>query len=232
MQRRLGINIALFIIIGLILWYGIFVLKGEEYYTVSMAIIVVGLLGFLLCFENSKPSVELLAMLAALCGFAIAARIAFFFLPQIKPIAAVIIIAGVAFGAEAGFVMGAVSAFVSNFYFGQGAWTPFQMFALGLIGYFAGVIFRKRKHKVWIALYGFFAVVIFYGGIVDLNTLFYASREPTKSMVMAVYLQGLPYNAMFGASTAVFLFLLYEPIIRRLDRICRKYRFVDKVDEK
>ena len=209
MQKRKWINAVLFLVMGIILWYGIFVLKGEEYYTVSLAIIVIGLLGFLLCFEKSKPSVEMLTIIAALCGFAIAARIAFFFLPQVKPIAAIIIISGIAFGAEAGFVTGAISAFVSNFYFGQGAWTPFQMFALGMIGYVAGVIFKKKKHKLLIALYGFISVIVFYGGIVDLNTLFFESGEPTLAMVIAVYATGFPYNAMFGVSTAVFLFFLY-----------------------
>ena len=77
----------------------------------------------------------LLAMIALLCALAIAGRVAFFFLPQIKPIAAVVILAGVSFGGEVGFVTGALSAFVSNFYFGQGSWTPFQMVALGLVGF-------------------------------------------------------------------------------------------------
>lgn len=228
MQKRKWINVILFFIMGILLWYGIFILHGEEYYTISLSIIVVGLLGFLLCFEKSRPSVALLTMIAALCGVAIASRIAFFFLPQIKPIAAIVIIAGIAFGGEAGFVTGAVSAFVTNFYFGQGSWTPFQMFALGMIGYLAGVIFVREKRRLPVVIYGFLSVVILYGGIVDINTIFFTAKEPTAAIVAAVYLQGLPFNVMFGISTALFLFLLYRPILNRLDRITRKYRLIDK----
>ena len=158
-----------------------------------------------------------------------AGRIAFFFLPQIKPIAAVVILAGVSFGGEVGFVTGALSAFVSNFYFGQGSWTPFQMVALGLVGFFAGVFFYGRESKRWlVALYGFFAVVIIYGAIVDLNTIFFTSQQLSLSVVCFVYLSGLPFNLLFGAATAGFLFCLYKPVLRRIERMVKKYRLFDK----
>lgn len=227
-KKRNVTNLILFLIVALLLWYGIFVLKGEDYYYISIGIILIGVTGFLLSFEKSRPTVELLTIIAALCGIAIVSRIAFFFLPQIKPIAAVVIITGAAFGAEAGFISGAVSAFVSNFYFGQSPGTPFQVFALGMVGFFAGVFFNKRGSRIPVALYGFFSVVIIYGGIVDINTLFFMSREPSAQMVAWVYLKGLPFNVMFGVATSVFLFLLYHPILNRLERIRKKYHLIDK----
>lgn len=218
--------------IAVLLWYGIFVLEGENYYGISAAVLIIGILGFLISFEASRPSVEMMTIIAALCGVAIASRVVFFFLPQIKPVAAMVIIAGIVFGGETGFVTGAVSAFVSNFYFGQGSWTPFQMAALGLIGFFAGILFRRGGKPVLVALYGFFAVVILYGGIVDLNTVFMVSGELTPGIAAGVYLSALPFNVLFGASTAVFLFLLYRPIVKKLERVCRKYRLIDKNMEK
>ncbi len=228
MQKRTGIEIGLCVWMAVILWYGIGVLKGEAYYAVSLAIILSGLVGFFLLFEKEKPSVALLTIMAALCGIAIVSRIAFFFLPQVKPVAAIVIIAGIALGREVGFITGAVSAFVSNFYFGQGSWTPFQMFALGLIGYLAGVFFRKGGNKYLVAVYGLVATVVLYGGIVDINTIFYTSQKPNLSIVLAVLAQGLPFNIIFGISTAAFLFLLYRPLLRQLDRIQKKYRIIDK----
>lgn len=232
MQKKTGIEIGLCILMGVILWYGIAVLKGQSYYAVSLAIILTGLVGFFLLFENGKPGVALLTIMAALCGIAIASRIAFSFLPQVKPVAAIVIIAGIALGREAGFMTGAVSAFVSNFYFGQGSWTPFQMFALGFIGYLAGVFFRKGGNKWLVAVYGFVATVVVYGGIVDINTIFFTSQEPNLSIVLAVYAQGLPFNIIFGISTAVFLFLLYRPLLRQLDWIQKKYQIIDKNGKK
>ena len=213
-----------------LLWYEIFVLRGREYYVVSLAVVVISLLGFLLSFEKSRPSVALLTMIASLCALAVACRIAFFFLPQVKPIAAIVIISGVALGPEVGFVTGAMSAFVSNFYFGQGAWTPFQMFALGLIGFFAGVFFRGTHKRIPLMIYGFFSVVILYGGIVDINTIFFTSQETTPQIVAGVYAAGLPLNLVFGSVTAIFLFLLHRPILTKIERLDRKYQWIDKED--
>ena len=188
MQKEKIRNSILGILAFVLLFYEIIVLKGENYYLVSMAVLLIALFGFFAHFEKERPGVMLLTMIASLCALAIAGRIAFFFLPQIKPIAAVVILAGVSFGGEVGFVTGALSAFVSNFYFGQGSWTPFQMVALGLVGFFAGVFFYGRESKRWlVALYGFFAVVIIYGAIVDLNTIFFTSQQLSLSVVCFVY---------------------------------------------
>ena len=127
---------------------------------------------------------------------------------------------------------GAFCAFVSNFYFGQGSWTPFQMFSLGLIGFFAGILFMRRQNRILVAVYGFFSVVILYGGIVDLNTVFMVSGKLDVGVVTGIYLSALPFNVIFGVSTAVFLFLLYRPVVRRLERISRKYCLIDKDMEK
>ena len=64
-------------------------------------------------------------------------------LPQFKPVLALTIIAGVAFGGEVGFLVGAMTMLTSNMIFGQGPWTPWQMFAMGIIGFLAGVLFKK-----------------------------------------------------------------------------------------
>lgn len=188
MQKEKIRNSILGILAFVLLFYEIIVLKGENYYLVSMAVLLIALFGFFAHFEKERPGVMLLTMIASLCALAIAGRIAFFFLPQIKPIAAVVILAGVSFGGEVGFVTGALSAFVSNFYFGQGSWTPFQMVALGLVGFFAGVFFYGRESKRWlVALYGFFAVVIIYGAIVDLNTIFLLhSSFPYRWFVLCI----------------------------------------------
>lgn len=231
MQKRRILNLATFTVIILLLWYGVFVRKGEDYYYVSVGILLTGLLGFLLSFEKSRPSLALLVMIAALCGLAIASRIAFFFLPEVKPLAAFVILAGVAFGAEAGFVTGAVSAFVSNFYFMQGPWTGFQMFALGLVGFFGGIFFAGKKGRLAVSVYGFLSVIILYGGIVDIQTLFSVAREPAPGIVAQVYLSALPFNAVYGLSTAVFLFLLYRPVLKKLEKLQKKYRLIDKTQD-
>lgn len=233
MQKGQIRNVLLGGLAFLLLCYELFVARGAHYYTVSLGILLLGLLGFFLHFEQGRPDVMLLTMIAALCGLAIAGRIAFFFLPQVKPIAAIVILSGIAFGGEVGFITGAMSAFVSNFYFGQGAWTPFQMFALGVIGFASGILFHGRKSgRVLVSIFGFFAVVVLYGCIVDINTIFFTSQHPTPEIVVGVYLSALPFNFVLGISTAVFLFFLYKPVLRRIERVQVKYQLIDKEEEK
>ena len=97
---------------------------------------------FAFAFENRKPKARELVIISSLCAIGVVGRTAFFMLPQFKPVAAIVIISGVAFGGETGFLVGAITAFVSNFFFGQGPWTPWQMFSFGIIGFLAGIMFQ------------------------------------------------------------------------------------------
>ena len=216
-----------------LLAYEILVSHGRTYYYTGLGIILAGFVGFFLHFESGRPNAILLTMIASLCALGIVSRIAFFFLPQVKPVAAIVILAGIAFGCEVGFVTGAVSAFVSNFYFGQGAWTPFQMFALGMIGALAGVLFRGRKCPAWqVACYGFVSTLLIYGGIVDINTVFFTTQEWEPSVIIGVYATALPFDLIFAASTAIFLWILKKPLLKRIERVQNKYCLIDKEGEK
>lgn len=90
---------------------------------------------FFLIFEGRKPKARELVIIAVLCAIAIAGRAALFMLPQFKPVIAMTIISGVAFGGETGFLVGAMTMLASNVMFSQGPWTPWQMFAVGIIGF-------------------------------------------------------------------------------------------------
>lgn len=233
MQKRNSIFFVLLLFVFALLVYELFVSHGRTYYYTSLGIVLLSLIGFFLHFEKGKPSAILLTMIASLCALAIVSRIAFFFLPQVKPVAAVVILAGVAFGMEVGFITGAVSAFVSNFYFGQGSWTPFQMFALGLIGAIAGILFYEKKKLNWgIVLYGFVAVFFIYGGIVDINTIFFTSQELNWKIVIGVYASAIPFDFIFALSTAIFLAVLKNPVLKRINRVQQKYCLIDKEVEK
>lgn len=234
MQRKSSIYLLLPVLVTIaLLAYEVLLSHGRTYYYTGLGIILSGLVGFFLHFESGRPNGILLTMIASLCALGIVSRIAFFFLPQVKPVAAIVILAGIAFGSEVGFVTGAVSAFVSNFYFGQGAWTPFQMFAMGLIGALAGILFHGRQSSAWqIACYGFVSTLLIYGGIVDINTIFFTSQEWEWSVVLGVYATAFPFDLLFAISTAVFLWILKKPLLRRIERVQRKYCLVDKEGKK
>ena len=147
-------------------------------------------------------------------------------LPQFKPVTALIIIAGIALGSENGFVVGAVTMLCSNIFFGQGIWTPYQMFSMGLIGFLSGFIFKGSTNRLLISLFGFFAAVVIYGGIMNPSTMFMARMPISVSSLLSVYAAGLPLDLVHGISTAVFLYIGCEPLLTRLERLKQKYGLI------
>ena len=203
-------------------------LKGEHYYAISICVILTGILGGMITFESGRPSTGMLTLIAIFTVMAVLSRMLLAAVPQVKPVAAVVILGGIALGREAGFMIGMLAMFLSNFTFMQGAWTPFQMFAMGLVGYFGGVFFCDKKatvvRMIWVAVYGFASVLILYGGIVDINTIFFSmGSNPSEAGVWTVYLAGLPFDLVFAQTTALFLLLLYRPVMDIWLRIRTKY---------
>lgn len=199
---------------------------GRGYYAASLIIIVLCMLPFALMFESRKPQARELVVIAILVALAVAGRAAFFMLPQFKPVVAIIIIAAVALGPESGFVVGALAGFISNFIFGQGPWTPWQMFAFGIIGFLAGVLFYKGmlpSRRVPLCIFGGLATFIIYGLLVDTSSVLMISYELSLSSVLAVYIAGIPFNLIHAFATVVFLFFLSNFMLEKLDRVKVKY---------
>ena len=149
--------------------------NGREYYIISIIIILAAIVAFMLSFEKRKPAAREVVMLAAMTSIAVAGRMMFFMVPQFKPSAAIVIITGIMLGKEAGFLCGALTAFVSDFFFGQGPWTPWQMIGFGIIGLLSACIATdssKKISKIAVCIYGFFMIFVFYGVIIDTATVF------------------------------------------------------------
>ncbi len=198
------------------------------YYFVAICILLFSVLIFLCRFEKRKPQAREVVVLAVMTSLAILGRLILFMTPQIKPCAAIIIITGIMLGKEAGFLCGALTAFVSDFFFGQGPWTIWQMFAFGMIGLLSAVIFSGKENllreKKWLlCLYGFFAAFLGYGFIMDFSTVLMYTDSPKISALIATFITGLGFNLIHGFSTAVFLWFLANPFFRKLDRIKTKY---------
>ena len=196
----------------------------DNFYVVALLLAAESLGASFLSFERRKPSAREVVLLAVLCALGVASRAAFFFLPQIKPVTALTILAGVSLGGERGFLVGAVTMLVSNFLFGQGPWTPWQMVAMGLIGLLAGVLFRRRKGPVWLlCLFGFLAAVVVYGGVMNPASALLWTHQFQGKLILAYCLAGLPMDLLHGASTAVLLWLLADPFLAKLDRVQQKF---------
>ena len=212
------------------LWFGRY-LGDRHYYITSLLIILYTMLPFFLAFESRKPQARELVVLAVMCAIAVLSRTVFIWLPHFKPLVAIVIITGVAFGAEAGFLAGAVSGFVSNFIFGQGPWTPWQMFAFGVAGFLAGLLYRKgivSKNRLSLCVYGGAVVLLVVGPLLDTCALFTMASMLTAQSAAAVYLSGLPVNAVHATATVLTLLLVSQPMFEKLDRIQLKYGMLEE----
>jgi energy-coupling factor transport system substrate-specific component len=106
----------------------------------SFALVIVALVLAFWWYERSRPSTKLLAVVATLAALAALGRDAFAAVPDVKPITAIVLISGVAFGAGPGFAVGAISALASNILLGEGPWTPWQMLGWGIVGVLGGAL--------------------------------------------------------------------------------------------
>nr|WP_269090253.1 ECF transporter S component [Adlercreutzia muris] len=168
-------------------------------------------------------------MLAVMVALAVASRAAFAAVPHFKPMAAVVMITGMALGPRQGFLAGALAALASGFLFGQGPWTPFQMLAFGSAGLVFGLVGPRLSvplsgwARLGLAGGGFLFVVLVLGPILDTSSVFLMLAPLTPASVLAIYGAGLPVNVIHGVATALTLLLAANPLLGQLARVRAKY---------
>ena len=225
-KRTVAATLLILLLIPLTLFVGVYYFDGRKYYFISLLILLECMLPFILIFEGRKPQARELVLIAVLVALNVAGRAVFFMLPEFKPVVAMTILAGVAFGGETGFLVGAMTMLVSNMFFGQGAWTPWQMFAMGIIGWLAGVLYRKgvlRRSRISLCIFGVIASTIVYGGIMNPASALMWAHTINWNIIKSYYLTGVPIDLVRAIGTFVFLWLGAEPMLEKLDRIKTKY---------
>lgn len=203
-----------------------------SYAIVSALVALYAMIPFFVQFERRRPQARELVTLSVMIALAVASRAAFAFLPNFKPMAAIIMITGIALGPSSGFLAGAIGMLVSNFIFGQGPWTPFQMLSFGLCGFVFGWLAEKgvirrsgwtMRQRVFISLGGFVFMLLIAGPVLDTSSLMWMVSSITPESALAIYLAGVPMNAMQGIATFITLFLIGNAILGKLSRIKTKY---------
>ena len=228
-------NIAMLIVFLILIPLTLFLggkLPGRGYYITGVIIIAELLLPFFMAFEKRKPQARELVVIAVMCAIAIIGRVAIP-IPNFKATFAIIMLTGIAFGPEAGFIVGAITAFASNFFYGQGAYMPWQMMAYGAGGMLAGFVFLKNKipRKPWVmAVFGFFAVILWIGPLLDSSHLFLMMSEINFASVTASLVSGFSTNVSQGVCTALIMILFGKPLLEKLDRVKLKYGMMEDED--
>jgi len=231
-RRTITAAAMILLLIPLTIFVGVFYLGDRKYYFISLLVMMESMLPFFLVFEGKKPQARELVIIAVLCAMGVAGRAAFAMLPQFKPVMAIVILSAVAFGGETGFLVGAVTMLTSNMLFTQGPWTPWQMFAMGIIGFLAGVLFQKgllRRTRLSLTVFGAIAAIVIYGGIMNPASAIMWQGTINWKILLSYYAVGFPMDLVQAAATALFLWFLSQPMLEKLDRIKVKYGLVEPV---
>lgn len=197
----------------------------RKYYVTSIILAIISSVAFFISFENRKPQAKEIIIIAVMSAIGAVSRMAFIWVPFFKPLAAVVIVSGVALGAQAGFLCGALSVFVSNFTFGQGTWTPIQMLAFGICGFVSGLIFsnKEKYSKEILSIYGAIIVLVLTGPSLDLIEVLSQAQSPDITAITASLGAGFHANTIQAVATAFFLWITAEPMLEKLQRIKIKY---------
>ena len=200
--------------------------QNGSYYIAAVAIIILSIIPFYVFFEQRKIKTSEIVTLSVMIALCVASRAVMAYIPQVKPTCALVIVTAIAFGSNVGFLTGSLAMFVSNFIFGQGMFTPFQMLGMGLVGFICGLIFHKKPYsnnKIAVSIVGGIACFLIYGLIVDSCSFFMMSTDFTLKSAVKIYLSGISFNLIHGITTGILLFFINKPMTDKFNRLRIKY---------
>lgn len=230
--KRHSVQVTLFFLVLIALFSYTVLVTEKNYVLLSFVLLTLVLLLFISRFENRRVSSKEMVFLAVLIAVASASRLPFVLIPNVQPVTFFVIICGIAFGAESGFLVGASIALISNLVLGQGTWTPWQMLAWGLIGFTAGVL-RKTpfmRKKVFLITFGVVSAFL-YGWLLNLHyTLIYV-RPLTWQAIWTANLASATFDVMHALGNAFFLALFTTAFLKIIRRFQLKYGLVLPQDE-
>jgi len=197
----------------------------KHYLTISFIMLIITMSPFFIVFEKKELKAEEMIIISMLSAIASIGRIPFAAIPSVQPTSFVIIMSGLSFGGNTGFMVGSTAALVSNIILGQGPWTPWQMFSWGMMGFTAS-LFKNIKfmnniigRSIFGALWGFI-----FGWIMNLwGVLYLDSSTLTWKVYLASCIASFKFDLNHAISNVVFISLFSNRWIKILDRVKIKY---------
>ena len=186
-------------------------------------LVAVGFIGVIFrMFEKSKPSVEYIVMLAVLIAIAVVANFIGSIL-HIDLVFFIVIMAGVVFGKESGFLVGALSIIVFGLISGAGigTWTPYQMIGFSLLGYTSGLFANKMESLPFRAVFGLLWGFI-YGWITNISWFYFVPISVPS--IISTYTASIFYDASRGICTLILLVIAYTWFKEIFQRNKEKYQ--------
>lgn len=208
-----------FVLIPTVAILGTIVFDEKKHLFVSFFVAILSVLLFLTGFEKKATGTRRMVIVAVMIALCVVGR----FIPFFKPITAITVITAIYLGGESGFLVGSLSALLSNFYFGQGPWTAFQMLAWGLIGLIAGFLSKPlRKSRAALLIYGVLSGVVF-SLIMDIWTVLWYNDNFDLTLYLTALATALPHTVLYSVSNFIFLWFMAKPFGDKMNRIKNKY---------
>ncbi len=205
--------------IGVVVSIGLFVVRDKYHMAISTIVAILSWVLFVCGLDRKKVGNRRVVVVSVMVALSVIGRM----FPILKPVTVFAMLSGMFLGAEAGFLVGSFSALISDFWFGQGPWTPFQMLAWGLIGFFAGVLATPlKKSRAFLYVYGVLAAIVF-SVIMDVWSAIWIAGEFSISIYIAKLITSVPYTILYAVSNVIFLFFFAKPFSEKLERIRIKY---------
>jgi energy-coupling factor transport system substrate-specific component len=189
----------------------------------AFAVLALGLAAGFAWYERARPDARLVALVGTLAAFAALGRVAFAAVPNVKPTTDIVLISGFALGGAPGFVVGALAGLTSNFFFGQGPWTPWQMAAwamTGLLGAGLAVATSRRIGRWWLAVACGLAGFAFTA-IQDVGDWFTYSDHSLAQLGIYVG-KGIGFDVVHAVGCVAFALAFGPPLIRSIQRCARR----------
>lgn len=192
----------------------------------SFLILAAVLLAGFAWYERSRPPSQVVALVAALAALAIAGRIAFAAFPNVKPTTDIVILAGFALGGAPGFAVGALTALVSNFWFGQGPWTPWQMTGWGLCGVLGALLGGVSRNPSRLTLAAVCAAAgIAYGALLNFSLMATYGGELSLERFAALEARAVPFDVAHAMGNAILAFVAGPAMVRMLMRFRQRFEW-------
>jgi energy-coupling factor transport system substrate-specific component len=172
--------------------------------------------------EGGVASARDLTLVATLAGIAAAGRVLFAPMPGVQPVTVIVAAAGVALGPRRGFAVGALAALASNFFLGQGPWTPWQMLTWGACGLLAGLAPRLLRRRLAFAAF-VFALGYAYGLVLDVWN-WYAYLPHTRAALLTSVGLGVAFNTAHALGNVALALVAGPELERVLERYARRSR--------
>jgi len=184
------------------------------------------LAGVYLWNERRRAAPAEIAVIATLAALAGVGRVPFAAVPSVQPTTFLVLICGRVFGPLAGFLIGSLAAFTSNFFLGHGPWTPWQMLAWGLAGVSGGLLPRgKALFPRWLFTAVAFLWGFVFGWILNFWHWLTFVYPLTFASFAATVLAGVGFDFMHALSNALFMFFLGRELTAILQRFKRRLSF-------